>query len=112
MDCGVISFGKHRGLPASEVPFAYLAWATRTMAAPPACILDELRRRASLHGTRDSLPAQAALSGHWHRSARKSRMLTARPRRRRKAVEIVGRGYGPGRAAWLASGGDARESPF
>lgn len=116
MDCGVISFGKHRGLPACDVPLDYLVWATESMAKPPACVLDELRRRAALHGSRSSLEAQAALNGFGFRSAKRGRRKAARAavkaRRPKQSADIIGREFYAVREAWLAAGGDASESPF
>lgn len=116
MDCGVITFGKHRGLPACDVPLDYLVWATESMARPPVCVLEELRRRASLHGSRAALEAQAALNGFGFRSAKRGRKKAARAAVKRKppkaSAEIVGREFHAGRDAWLAAGGDASEPPF
>ena len=116
MECGVISFGKHRGLPACDVPLDYLVWATETMARPPECVMEELRRRASLYGTREALEAQSVLNGYGHRVAKRGRKVAARsaarPSRHKTSAEIIGREIAAGREAWLAAGGDVSESPF
>lgn len=118
MKCGVMSFGKHRGLPACDVPLDYLVWATASMARPPACVMDELRRRASLHGTRDALEAQSVLNGFGHGPAKKGRRVAAKRavvRHKKSAVasgRATGREFAAGREAWLAGGGDPSEPPF
>jgi hypothetical protein len=59
---GTITFGKYVGYLASEVPLQYLIWASSSLASPPQCVIDELKRRADMHGSRDSVEAAAAVS--------------------------------------------------
>ena len=92
MESAVITFGKHKGLLASEVPIDYLAWAVKTLKRPPSCLLPELERRASLHGTRDALTALETLSSircrtirkKQHRSRWKSKLGNPRGGNRRR----------------------------
>lgn len=59
---GLITFGKHVGEPASEVPLRYLIWAASSLASPPPCVIEELKRRADQHGSREAVEASAAVS--------------------------------------------------
>jgi hypothetical protein len=111
----VMTFGRHRGDPACDVPLRYLVWAMESMASPPACVVDELRRRAGRYGSRDGVAAQAALSG----LAFKGRRKAAKKLRNRKAAstathagERVGDQYAERRAEWLAGGGSDASCPW
>jgi hypothetical protein len=74
MDDDRMTFGRYRGMPASEVPVEYLAWAMESMRNLPACVIGELRRRASGAGTRDVLEAQAAMNCRtFHRKRKRPR---------------------------------------
>lgn len=108
----LMTFGRHRGDPACDVPLKYLVWAVESMARPPACVIDELRRRAERHGSRDSIPAQAALSGHGVRSHRKAKRKAAKASRGRPMGEFVGDQYAAKRVVWLAGGGDPTSCPW
>lgn len=118
MDCGVFNFGKHRGTPACDVPIDYLVWAMESLPRPPACVVDELRRRAARHGSRDALAAQASLGGFGYRKARsKPKTIQARPkpawsRPDFTGKEFVGDSWQAERSAWLASGGDPASCPW
>lgn len=114
MDCGTFTFGKHRGLPACDVPVDYLAWCMATMASPPEIVLAELRRRADRHGSREAIAAQAALGSYRFRAARKEarRASNKRPKGRTKNGEFIGKEFAASRARFTASGGDLRECPF
>lgn len=57
-----MTFGKHKGLPCCDVPIEYLCWAADTLGAPPQCVIDELKRRAERHGTREAIAAASAVS--------------------------------------------------
>jgi hypothetical protein len=59
---GLMTFGRHLGQPASEMPLRYLLWAASSLATPPECVVEELKRRASLHGSREAVEAAAAVS--------------------------------------------------
>jgi hypothetical protein len=111
----LMTFGKHRGDPACDVPLDYLVWAMESMAKPPACVLDELRRRAGRYGSRDAVPAQAALSGFGVRGHRKASRKVTRSRARairQSAGEFIGRDFGASRSQWIASGGDPGSCPW
>lgn len=108
----VMTFGKHRGDPACDVPLSYLVWAMESMASPPACVLGELRRRAERHGSRDSIAAQAALSGYGVRSHRRAKKKAAKVRRIKVGGEVVGEQYQALRGRWLAGGGDPLSCPW
>lgn len=120
MEVGTFTFGKHRGLPACDVPMEYLLWAVESMATPPDCVMAELRRRASQYGSRWAVEAQAALNGLGYRGRKKARRKHARApakassksRADRPAAVFVGEEFQGGRSAWLASGGDVSEPPF
>ena len=120
MEVGTFTFGKHRGLPACDVPMEYLLWAVESMATPPECVLEELRRRAAQYGSRWAVEAQAALNGLGYRGAKRARRKPARApaRARRKAraerndAVFIGQEFRAGRAAWLEAGGDESEPPF
>lgn len=105
----VMTFGRHKGDPASDVPLRYLLWAMGSMESPPACVTDELRRRAGRHGTRDSIPAQAALSGFL--ATGKARR-PKRPAKKAAGGEVVGVRYAETRRQWLASGGNPKSCPW
>lgn len=71
---GLITFGKHCGQPASEIPLKYLIWAASSLAQPPKCVVEELKRRASQHGSREAVEASAAVSSIlFKRSTKKGR---------------------------------------
>lgn len=113
-------FGKHRGLPACDVPLSYLAWALDAMPKVPPCILEELRRRAASHGSRQAVEAQAVLSNWGYRSARKRVRRARRTASSGKAVrsrraprqDFVGAEFSERRAQWLATGGSESECPW
>ena len=73
MESQILNFGKYKGTPVSEVFIEYLVWAAKTLKRPQGCIILELERRATLHGTRDSLTALEALSSIKCRTTRKRR---------------------------------------
>ena len=76
MDSTQVDFGKkYKGELICNVPVEYLAYALRINKSPPKELLDELRERASRHGTRDSLEATAALADYEYRT---------RPNRKKK----------------------------
>lgn len=111
----LMTFGRHRGDPACDVPLDYLVWAMESMAKPPACVLNELRRRAERYGSRDAVPAQAALSGFGIRAHRKAsrKVMRARAKAARNAAgEFVGKDFASDRAQWIASGGDPGSCPW
>jgi hypothetical protein len=114
MDCGTFTFGKHRGLPACDVPVEYLSWCMATMATPPQVVTDELRRRADRHGSRDAMAAQEALGAFNYKRARKEarRARKAPPSRPRNGGEFVGQEFAASRGQWIAAGGDPLSCPF
>lgn len=65
-----MTFGRHRGEPASEVPIKYLLWAASSMPTPPPCVVEELTRRASRHGSREAIDAASAVSSLAYRQAK------------------------------------------
>lgn len=121
MECVTFGFGKYRGLPACDVPIDYLIWAADTHGQPHKCVVDELRRRASRHGTREALAAASALSSLAFNMARvrrkKARKGGSRPkcravRARLPVLVSVGERFAAERAMWLASGGDLSAPPW
>lgn len=114
MDGGTFTFGKHRGLPACDVPLDYLSWCMATMASPPQIVTDELRRRADRHGSRDAIAAQQALgSFRYLRASKKASRArkTSRPRAS-NSCDVVGQEFDASRRQWVAAGGDPRSCPF
>lgn len=103
-----MDFGRHRGQAASELPLSYLLWAARTMDDPPACVTEELARRASIGG-RGAVDAQEAISQLWLRRAKRKRK---RGRGAPASVVITGGKYAEARAEWLRAGGDPRSCPW
>jgi hypothetical protein len=69
----IMRFGQYNGEPVSDVPVDYLAWAARKIKQTPGYVLAELRRRAALQGTRDSIEAESALSDYEFRTRPKSK---------------------------------------
>lgn len=89
----VMTFGRHKGLPSCDVPIEYLLWAANTLGTPPRCVIDELKRRAERHGTRESVAAASAVCSLAFRPASKSRRKHRRKRReRQRAKRTVGVG--------------------
>ena len=62
MTDGLMTFGRHRGELASEVPLEYLLWAVSSLADPAPCVVEELKRRSEQHGMRGAIEAAAAVS--------------------------------------------------
>lgn len=58
----MMKYGKHKGLPMTEVPMSYLTWYVANIATPAGYIVDELKRRSEQYGSRDALVAASALS--------------------------------------------------
>ena len=58
----VMTFGKHRGERVEEVPLEYLLWAASSLADPPPCVVEELKRRAGMHGSRGAVEAASAVA--------------------------------------------------
>jgi hypothetical protein len=108
----LMTFGRHRGDPACDVPLRYLVWAMESMACPPPCVINELRRRAASYGSRDSINAQAALSGHGVKSHRKAKRKASKARRVKAGGEAVGKDFQAERAQWVAAGGDPASCPW
>jgi hypothetical protein len=73
MDGGIMTFGRHKGLPLELVPVEYLAWSLERMPNPPQCVLAELRRRAERVESNDGLTAQSALSNRLFKRPKKGR---------------------------------------
>jgi hypothetical protein len=78
-----MTFGKHKGLPVSDVPLAYLVWASQKLTNTPRCVVDELERRAGMHGTREAVDAAAAVS--------KLRLDRGLKKRKKKARWVSGK---------------------
>lgn len=112
MEVGTFSFGKYRGWPACDIPVEYLVWALETMGSPPAEVLQELRRRAARHGSRDAITAQAVLSGLTYKKARQAKRKASKAKgrsHRHSPTEVVGAEFDARRAALQ---GDLSECPF
>lgn len=71
MSDAVMTFGKHTGERTAEVPLEYLLWAANSLADPPQCVVEELKRRASMHGSRGAVEAAAAVSSLLFRGSTK-----------------------------------------
>lgn len=120
MDCGVFEFGKYRGLPSCDVPLSYLLWAVDTHAEPHRCVIEELRRRAGLHGSREAVAASAAIGSLAFRQSRtarrKPRKSKSRSRRRGspggQPPVSVGDSHQADLARWIDGGGDQEDCPF
>lgn len=90
-----MTFGKHKGLPCCDVPIEYLLWAADTLGAPPQCVIDELKRRAERHGTRESVAAASAVCSLAFKPAEKNRRkhrrkMIKRERKRAKRATCLG----------------------
>lgn len=116
------TFGKHKGLPASQVPLAYLIWCSEQMKVVPDCVVDELKRRSSF-----DVRAGAAVSSLVflrHNQKKKKKRGRRRPRHRHKqeqrveqpapksAEPIVGEHYGRLLNEFEAMNGDGSACPF
>lgn len=85
MSYELMDFGKHVGQPASEVPLEYLVWAAGSLADPPSCVVNELKRRADRHGSREAVEAGAAVASLLFTRSTKSGKKRRGKRRRQKA---------------------------
>jgi hypothetical protein len=83
MDNTPMGFGKHKGLPVSEVPTSYLSWALDSMTNCPAYIVVELTRRGSLESGA-ALLAQTAVNNAKWRQARRGGTGNSRYRKQQK----------------------------
>jgi hypothetical protein len=140
MDGIIVRFGKHKGLPVSEVPTAYLAWALDSLAECPAYVIVELTRRGSLESGA-ALIAQTAVNNAQWKQARRTSAANARYRKHqrhagrrdekrqaradrvrmaatakmdamRAGVTTVGREYSRLSAEFEQAGGDTHACPF
>lgn len=109
-----MTFGVHRGQQASEVPVSYLLWAVNSIPDPPACVLEELKRRMRFGG-REARVVQESISSLWLRNAKRERKQAKRHRKRggtKPGGRYVGEEFAKRRAEWLANGGDPRSVPW
>lgn len=74
-----MTFGTYKHVESCDVPLDYLVWAGTKMRAPPECVILELELRASRHGSREAVEAQAVLSALASRPVK-----TRRPRKRKR----------------------------
>lgn len=114
-----MDFGKYRGVSAREVPMDYLLWCVESIGDPPACVLDELRRRAGFQSGRQAIAAQAAVASFWWRDVR-AKKKQAKKRARKQARHgtpklsgvYTGEHFEAARKKWLEEGGDPASIPW
>lgn len=91
MTAATMTFGRHRGEPANEVSIEYLLWAASSMPTPPPCVVEELKRRAEKHGSREAVDAAAAVSSLIYRQAKTKGKKKRKQWRRFKAKRLRSR---------------------
>ena len=81
-----INFGKHKGELLSVVPCEYLIWCAENMADPPKCVVEELARRSTQHGSRQAANAAAAVASLLFRAVKpKPKRVKQSNRKRQEA---------------------------
>jgi|LakMenEpi03Aug12_release.lakeMendotaPanAssembly.Ray.scaffolds.fasta_scaffold352347_2 hypothetical protein len=109
------TFGKHKGIPASQVPLNYLIWCSEQMPRVPECVIAELKRRSSY-----DVQAGAAVSSLAFRpkiTGKKKRKRVRRPAKARRqepktSAAMVGEHYTRLQQEFTAAGGDSSACPF
>lgn len=114
------AFGKHKGLPASQVPLSYLIWCSEQMLVVPDCVVEELKRRSSFDVRAGAAVSSLVFLKHSRKKKKKRGRRRAHSRSQQKqeqpvkqvAEPIVGEHYERLLNEFEAMEGDNSSCPF
>jgi hypothetical protein len=122
----VMRFGRHKGLPVSEVPTEYLKWVYENLQRVPTYVSEELGKRGIVTGDiwlarnpgLDNRPKNSVVSKKTKATRKKLFADIQRKKAKSKVeamqagIDIVGSEYPRLRTEFDRAGGDADECPF
>ena len=82
-----MTIGRHRGLPMPEVPTDYLLWCAASMREVPQVVVEELKRRSQVYGSRDAVECASAVSSLLYRAARNQARFAGKPTKKQRRMQ-------------------------
>lgn len=85
-----MTFGKHKGLPACDVPLDYLIWCTESMPRVPQVVMDELKRRSAFSAAAGQAVSSLMFLAAADKKKKVRRWRKLRKRRKARAARRAG----------------------